>query len=270
MKRPPDYAGASSWLRGTASLRFRTTRESSKHHMPLLAGGMTYLYLGIAILSEVVATTFLKLSDGFSKPLPSLVTVVGYAVAFYFLSLTLRSLPTGVVYAVWSGVGVVLIATIAWVFQSQRAGHGGALRHGPDCLRGCRDQSVFQRFVAVNRPAALNAPQREILQRSSSYQPYLAMPPCAKIASALDTSGFGQCLNARSQHFQIDRPCKRFAANEEVADNLGGLPPIRFQERKRSTGRGRPRTRTWGARRSPIAGPNRWTGSSSDGGRKSG
>ena len=61
---------------------------------------MTYLYLGIAILSEVVATTFLKLSDGFSKPLPSLVTVAGYAVAFYFLSLTLRSLPTGVVYAV--------------------------------------------------------------------------------------------------------------------------------------------------------------------------
>ena len=111
---------------------------------------MTYLYLGIAIVSEVAATTFLKLSDGFSKPLPSLVTVVGYAVAFYFLSLTLRSLPTGVVYAVWSGVGVVLIATIAWVFQSQKLDHGGALRHGPDRLRGRRHQSVFQRFVAVN------------------------------------------------------------------------------------------------------------------------
>ena len=81
---------------------------------------MTYFYLGIAILFEVAATTFLKLSDGFSKPLPSLVTVAGYGIAFYFLSLTLRSLPTGVVYAVWSGVGVVLIATIAWVFQSQR------------------------------------------------------------------------------------------------------------------------------------------------------
>ncbi len=68
---------------------------------------MTYLYLGIAILAEVAATTFLKLSDGFSKPRPSLMTVAGYGVAFYFLSLTLRSLPTGVVYAVWSGVGVV-------------------------------------------------------------------------------------------------------------------------------------------------------------------
>ncbi len=81
---------------------------------------MTYLYLALAISAEVVATTFLKLSDGFSKPLPSLVTVIGYAVAFYFLSLTLRSLPTGLVYAVWSGVGVVLIATVAWVFQSQK------------------------------------------------------------------------------------------------------------------------------------------------------
>ncbi|MBA7711006.1 Multidrug transporter [subsurface metagenome] len=77
------------------------------------AGRMTYLYLALAIVAEVVATTFLKLSDGFSKPLPSAVTVLGYAIAFYFLSLTLRSLPTGLVYAVWSGVGVVL-------FQSQK------------------------------------------------------------------------------------------------------------------------------------------------------
>ena len=81
---------------------------------------MTYLYLALAIIAEVVATTFLKLSDGLSKPLPSAVTLSGYAVAFYFLSLALRSLPTGLVYAVWSGVGVVLVATIAWVFQSQK------------------------------------------------------------------------------------------------------------------------------------------------------
>jgi small multidrug resistance pump len=81
---------------------------------------MTYLYLALAIIAEVVATTFLKLSDGFSKPLPSIVTVLGYGIAFYLLSLTLRSLPTGLVYAVWSGVGVILIASIAWVFQSQK------------------------------------------------------------------------------------------------------------------------------------------------------
>ena len=81
---------------------------------------MTYLLLAIAIVAEVAATTCLKLSDGFSKPVTSIATVTLYAVSFYCLSLTLRSLPTGLVYAVWSGVGVVLIATIAWVFQSQK------------------------------------------------------------------------------------------------------------------------------------------------------
>jgi small multidrug resistance pump len=87
--------------------------------MPLLAGSMTYLYLGIAILSEVAATTFLKLSDGFSKPLPSLVTVAGYGIAFYFLSLTLRSMPVGVAYAIWSGVGIVLISLAGWLLYKQ-------------------------------------------------------------------------------------------------------------------------------------------------------
>jgi small multidrug resistance pump len=86
----------------------------------VLTSRMTYLYLAFAIVAEVVATTFLKLSDGFSRPLPSAVTVVGYALAFYFLSLTLRSLPTGLVYAVWSGVGVVLIATIVEKHGSRR------------------------------------------------------------------------------------------------------------------------------------------------------
>ncbi|MEI9432289.1 DMT family transporter, partial [Mesorhizobium sp. Cs1299R1N3] len=65
---------------------------------------LAYLYLGIAIVSEIVGTSFMKLSDGFTKPLPSLVTVVGYAIAFYCLSLTLRTIPTGIAYAIWSGV----------------------------------------------------------------------------------------------------------------------------------------------------------------------
>lgn len=81
---------------------------------------MTYLLLAIAIVCEVIATSFMKLSDGFSKPLPAIVTVIGYAVSFYFLSLALRNFPTGLAYAIWSGVGVVLIAAIAWVFQGQR------------------------------------------------------------------------------------------------------------------------------------------------------
>lgn len=81
---------------------------------------MIYGLLVLAILAEVVATTFMKLSDGFTRLGPSLVTVAGYAIAFYCLSLALRSLPTGIVYAVWSGLGIVLITLVAWLFQGQR------------------------------------------------------------------------------------------------------------------------------------------------------
>ncbi|MGO3927943.1 SMR family transporter [Rhodopseudomonas pseudopalustris] len=81
---------------------------------------MTYVFLLIAIIAEVIGTTFLKLSDGFTKLGPTLVTVVGYGVSFYFLSLTLRTLPTGIAYAIWSGVGVVLIAGAAWAFMGQK------------------------------------------------------------------------------------------------------------------------------------------------------
>ncbi|MCR6644693.1 MAG: SMR family transporter [Terricaulis sp.] len=81
---------------------------------------MPYLYLTLAIVAEVIGTSFLKLADGFSKPIPSLITILGYAAAFYFLSLTLRSIPVGVAYAIWSGVGVVLISLIAWLFMGQK------------------------------------------------------------------------------------------------------------------------------------------------------
>jgi small multidrug resistance pump len=76
---------------------------------------MHWLYLAVAILSEVVATTFLKLSSGFTRLGPSLVVVVGYGVAFVFLSLTLRTMPVGIAYAVWSGVGVAAISLIGWL-----------------------------------------------------------------------------------------------------------------------------------------------------------
>ncbi len=81
---------------------------------------MSYLYLAIAIACEVGATSFMKLSEGFTRPLPSAITIAGYAIAFYCLSLTLETIPTGVAYAIWSGVGIVLIAAIAWIFQGQR------------------------------------------------------------------------------------------------------------------------------------------------------
>lgn len=81
---------------------------------------MPYLYLSLAIIAEVTATSFLKLADGFSKPIPSLITIIGYAAAFYFLSLTLRAIPVGIAYAIWSGVGIVLISLIAWLFMGQK------------------------------------------------------------------------------------------------------------------------------------------------------
>ncbi|WP_066265138.1 DMT family transporter [Hydrogenophaga palleronii] len=80
---------------------------------------MTYLYLAIAIVAETIATSALKLSESFSRPVPSAVTVVGYAIAFYCLSLVLRSMPTGVAYAIWSGVGIVLISIIGWAWMGQ-------------------------------------------------------------------------------------------------------------------------------------------------------
>lgn len=81
---------------------------------------MSYLYLALAIVAEVTATSFLKRTAGFTRLWPTAITVAGYALAFFFLSLTLRAMPTGVAYAIWSGVGVVLIAAVAWLFQGQR------------------------------------------------------------------------------------------------------------------------------------------------------
>lgn len=80
---------------------------------------MTYVLLAIAIVAEVGATTALKLSDGFTRPLWAVLAITGYAIAFYALSLTLRSLPTGVVYAIWSGVGIVLISLFAWISHGE-------------------------------------------------------------------------------------------------------------------------------------------------------
>jgi small multidrug resistance pump len=78
-----------------------------------------YLYLGIAIVAEVAAPTALKSSAGFSRLWPSVAVVVGYAVAFYFLALTLKTLPTGIAYAIWSGVGIVLISLLGWLVHRQ-------------------------------------------------------------------------------------------------------------------------------------------------------
>jgi small multidrug resistance pump len=81
---------------------------------------MHWLYLAIAIVAEVVGTSFLKASAGFTKPVPSIMVVLGYGLAFFFLSLTLEKIPVGVAYAVWSGAGVTLIAAIGWLFLGQK------------------------------------------------------------------------------------------------------------------------------------------------------
>lgn len=79
-----------------------------------------YLTLFIAIVAEVIGTTLLKSAESFTRLWPSLGTVVCYGIAFYCLSLTLQHMSTGIAYAIWSGVGIVLISLVAWLWQGQR------------------------------------------------------------------------------------------------------------------------------------------------------
>ena len=78
-----------------------------------------WVYLAVAIVAEVIATSALKASEGFSRLVPSLVVVAGYGIAFFCLSLTLRTIPVGIVYAIWSGVGIVLIALAGYFVFGQ-------------------------------------------------------------------------------------------------------------------------------------------------------
>jgi small multidrug resistance pump len=80
---------------------------------------MNYVYLFAAIVSEVIATSALKAAEGFSRFWPSVIVIVGYGLAFYCLSLTMRTIPIGVAYAIWSGVGIVLIALVGLLFYRQ-------------------------------------------------------------------------------------------------------------------------------------------------------
>ena len=79
-----------------------------------------WVYLGLAIVSEVLATASLKSTEGFTRLVPSIVVLVGYSAAFYFLSLTLDTIPIGVAYAVWSGVGVATITLVSFVLYDQK------------------------------------------------------------------------------------------------------------------------------------------------------
>lgn len=80
---------------------------------------LAYIYLGFAIVAEVIGTTALKASDSFTRPIPSLITVGCYGLSFYLLTFSLRVLPTGIAYAIWSGVGIVLISLVSWLYFKQ-------------------------------------------------------------------------------------------------------------------------------------------------------
>ncbi|MFY8269024.1 MAG: DMT family transporter [Terrimicrobiaceae bacterium] len=92
--------------------------------------GMSWIYLGIAIIAEVIGTSTLKSTDGFTRLGSSLVAVMGYILSFYFLSLALRTIPVGIAYAVWCGLGIVLVTMAAWVFYGQKLNAAGFIGMG--------------------------------------------------------------------------------------------------------------------------------------------
>ena len=79
-----------------------------------------WIFLCVAIIAEVIATSALKSSEGFSKPIASVIVVLGFIIAFYCLSLTLKTIPVGIAYAIWSGMGIVLVTIIAWIVFDQK------------------------------------------------------------------------------------------------------------------------------------------------------
>ena len=91
---------------------------------------MSWTFLIIAIIAEVIATTALKASEGFTRLSPAVITVVGYGIAFYLLALALKTIPVGIAYAVWSGVGIVAIAIIGYMVFNQAMDAAGVLGIG--------------------------------------------------------------------------------------------------------------------------------------------
>jgi multidrug transporter EmrE-like cation transporter len=79
-----------------------------------------WIILGMAIVAETVATSAMKSSEGFTRLVPSVIVVIGYGIAFYFLSMTLKEIPVGIAYAIWSGVGIVLISLVGWIMFGQK------------------------------------------------------------------------------------------------------------------------------------------------------
>lgn len=108
---------------------------------------MSWMYLAIAIVAEVIATSALKASESFTRLGPSVLVVVGYGLAFFMLSQTLRSIPVGVAYAVWSGAGIVLVTLVGFVVFKQRLDAAALIGIGL-ILAGVIVMQVFSKATA--------------------------------------------------------------------------------------------------------------------------
>lgn len=105
------------------------------------------VYLAIAIVSEVIATTALKASNSFTKPLPTVMVVAGYASAFYFLSICLRTISVGVAYAIWSGLGIILVTLLSWAIYGQTVDRAGLVGMGL-IIAGVMILNLFSKSMA--------------------------------------------------------------------------------------------------------------------------
>ena len=130
--RNSKLSGSSKFYKASEPLDLFESKKLNQHHtntVEVLTKGRfvvnQWLYLTFAVFSEVVATSALKSTEGFTKLWPSIFVLVGYSASFYFLSLTLESIPIGVVYAIWSGVGVAAITFVSIFFFDQKIDNAG-------------------------------------------------------------------------------------------------------------------------------------------------
>ena len=108
---------------------------------------MVWFYLAVAIAAEVMATTALKFSEGFTKIMPSALVVVGYAGAFYCLSKVLNQIPISIAYAIWSGAGVALVGIVGWIWLGQKLDAGALIGIGL-IIGGVLVINIFSQSVA--------------------------------------------------------------------------------------------------------------------------
>ena len=124
---------------------------------------MPYVYLAIAIVTEVAATAALRASNGFTRPLPSIIVVVGYVICFIALAFCVRRIPIGVAYGIWSGVGLVLITIAAWWLYDQRVDAAAIVGMGL-IVTGVVVIQVFSNTTSVEPPQEIEAPSTEIVR----------------------------------------------------------------------------------------------------------